>query len=108
MKPDKGWQRRFRDPIPLPRGRQLVTLEDDGKFIMRLPKAEHAAAEWQAAMEALTVRYLLNGVSGGTRATWCLRSSKSCAKSPMAILLVVNRILSTRSCQAANRRMASG
>jgi hypothetical protein len=26
----------------------------------------------------------------------------------MAILLVVNRILSTRSCQAANRRMASG
>jgi hypothetical protein len=26
--PDKGWQRRFDDPIPLPKGRQLVTLED--------------------------------------------------------------------------------
>jgi hypothetical protein len=25
--PDKGWQRRFDDPIPLPRGHQLVTLE---------------------------------------------------------------------------------
>jgi len=25
---DRGWKRRFEDPIPLPRGRQLVTLED--------------------------------------------------------------------------------
>ncbi|HEV3270726.1 MAG TPA: hypothetical protein VGZ93_00925 [Candidatus Methylacidiphilales bacterium] len=61
MKPDKGWQRRFGDPIPLPRGRQLVTLEDAGKFIMRLPKAEHAAAEWQAAMEALILVVTLGG-----------------------------------------------
>jgi hypothetical protein len=37
----------------LPRGRQLVTLEDAGNYITRLPKAEHEAAEWQAAMEAL-------------------------------------------------------
>lgn len=43
---------RFDDPIPLPRGRQIVTLEDAGKFITRLPNAEHEAAEWQAAMEA--------------------------------------------------------
>jgi hypothetical protein len=46
-------KRRFDDPIPLPRGRQLVTLEDAGKYITRLPKAEHEAAAWQAAMEAL-------------------------------------------------------
>jgi hypothetical protein len=26
--PDKGWSREFDDPILLPRGRQLVTLED--------------------------------------------------------------------------------
>jgi cob(I)alamin adenosyltransferase len=45
----------------LPRGRQLVTLEDAGKFIMRLPKAEHAAAEWQAAMEALILVVTLGG-----------------------------------------------
>jgi hypothetical protein len=48
-----GWQRRFDDPILLPRGRQLVTLEDAGTYITKLPKAEHEAPEWQAAMEAL-------------------------------------------------------
>jgi hypothetical protein len=31
----------------------LVTLEDAGKYIMKLPKAEHEATEWQAAMEAV-------------------------------------------------------
>jgi hypothetical protein len=39
-----GWKRPFNDPIPLPRGRQLVTLEDAGRYIMKLPKAEHEAA----------------------------------------------------------------
>jgi hypothetical protein len=58
---DRGWKRRFEDPIPLPRGRQLVTLEDAGNYITKLPKAEHAAAEWQAAMEAL----ILVATSGG-------------------------------------------
>jgi hypothetical protein len=51
--PDKGWQRRFEDPIPLPGGRQLVTLRDAAEYITKLPKAEHAAEEWQAAMQAL-------------------------------------------------------
>ena len=50
---DAGWRRPFDDPIPLPRGRQLVTLEDAGNYITKLPKAEHEAAEWQTAMEAL-------------------------------------------------------
>jgi hypothetical protein len=61
LKPDKGWQRRFDDPIPQPRGRQLVTLEDAGKYITKLPKAEHEAAEWQAAMEALILVVTLGG-----------------------------------------------
>jgi hypothetical protein len=61
MKSDRGWKRRFDDPIPLPRGRQLVTLEDAGTYITKLPKAEHEAAEWQAAMEAL----ILVATSGG-------------------------------------------
>jgi hypothetical protein len=47
------WSTPFDDPIPSPRGRQLVTMEDAGNFITKLPKAEHAAPEWQAAMEAL-------------------------------------------------------
>jgi hypothetical protein len=49
---DRGWKRRFDDPIPLPDGRQLVTLKDAGDNVTRLPKAVHEAAEWQAAMEA--------------------------------------------------------
>src|ERR1700704_2419571 len=61
LKPDKGWHRRFDDPIPLPRGRQLLTLEDAGKYITKLPKAEHEAPEWQAAMEALILVATLGG-----------------------------------------------
>jgi hypothetical protein len=37
----------------LPRGRQLVTLEDAGRCITKLPKVEHEAPEWQDAMQAL-------------------------------------------------------
>jgi hypothetical protein len=48
-----SWSRRFEEPIPLPRRRQLVTLEDAGNYITKLPKAEHEAPEWQAAMEAV-------------------------------------------------------
>ena len=50
---NRGWKRRFEEPIPLPRGRQLVTLEDAGKYITKLPRADHEAQEWLAAMEAL-------------------------------------------------------
>ena len=43
----------FEDPIPLPNGRQLLTLRDAADYIMKLPKTEHSAPEWRAAMEAL-------------------------------------------------------
>jgi hypothetical protein len=58
---DLGWKRPFDDPIPLPRGRQLRTLEDASAYITKLPKAEHEAAEWQAAMEALILVATLGG-----------------------------------------------
>jgi hypothetical protein len=48
-----GWKRPFDDPILHPRGRQLVTLQDAGHYVTKLPKAEHDTAEWQAAMESL-------------------------------------------------------
>jgi hypothetical protein len=48
-----GWKRPFDEPIDLPSGRQLVTLEDAGNYITKLPKVEHEAPEWQAAMQAL-------------------------------------------------------
>ena len=47
------WSRKFDEPIPLPRGRRLVTLRDAGIYILKLPEPEHTAPEWQAAMEAL-------------------------------------------------------
>jgi hypothetical protein len=58
---NRGWKRPFDYPIPLPRGRQLVTLEDAGTYIAKMPKAEHEAAEWQAAMEALILVATLGG-----------------------------------------------
>ena len=61
MTVDSGWKRSFDDPIPLPRGRQLVTLEDAGTYITKLPKAEHEAKEWQAAIEALILVATLDG-----------------------------------------------
>jgi hypothetical protein len=56
-----GWKRRFDDPFPLPRGRQLVTLEDAAEYIQKLPAAEQHLEEWQAAVEALLLVVELNG-----------------------------------------------
>ena len=47
-----SWDQWFFDPIELLRGRKLVTLRDAAIYITKLPKAEHDATEWQAAMEA--------------------------------------------------------
>ena len=41
-----SWSRRFDDPIPLPRGRQFVTLKDAADYIMKLPKAEQNHEHW--------------------------------------------------------------
>ena len=56
-----SWDQQFFDPIELPKGKKLVTLRDAATYITKLPKAEHDAEEWQAAMEAL----LLVAESGG-------------------------------------------
>ncbi|SHG69413.1 hypothetical protein [Bradyrhizobium erythrophlei] len=48
-----SWDKKFDEPIPLPKGKPLLTLRDAALYITKLPKAEHNAAEWQAAMEAL-------------------------------------------------------
>jgi hypothetical protein len=42
---------------------QAVTLEDAGTYITKLPKAEHEAAEWLAAMEALILVATSDGPS---------------------------------------------
>ena len=51
--PGKGWHRRFDDPIPLPGGGGLRTLRDAGNYIAKLPKREHDAPSWRAAIQAL-------------------------------------------------------
>jgi hypothetical protein len=47
------WSARFLDPINLPEGRKLITLRDAATYITELPKAEHDADKWQAAMQTL-------------------------------------------------------
>jgi hypothetical protein len=51
----------FCDPIILPNGKALVTLRDAAEYITELPKAEHDADEWQAAMQALLLVAEHNG-----------------------------------------------
>jgi hypothetical protein len=53
LKVSLPWSTPFEDPIPLPRGRSLLTLKEAADYISNLPEAEHCAPEWQAAMEAL-------------------------------------------------------
>ena len=50
---EKGWHRAFDDPIPLPDGSELRILCDAGNYIAILPKREHDAPAWQAAIQAL-------------------------------------------------------
>jgi hypothetical protein len=61
VRAERGWKRLFDDPIPLPRGRELVTLQNAGTYITKLPKAIHTTAEWHATMEALIVVATLGG-----------------------------------------------
>ena len=55
------WSRAFDDPIPLPRGRQIITLKDAANYIQKLPKAEQDLEEWQAAVKALLLVVELGG-----------------------------------------------
>jgi hypothetical protein len=55
------WSRAFDNPVPLPRGRQLVTLKDAANYVQKLPKAEQDLEAWQAAVEALLLVVELNG-----------------------------------------------
>ena len=48
-----AWDQQFFDPITLPGRKPLVTLRHAAQFIIKLPKAERDADEWQAAMQAL-------------------------------------------------------
>ena len=67
-----SWDQRFFDPIILEGRKPLVTLRDAAEYITELPKAEHDAEEWQAAMQALLL-VKLQSMTGHR----CLRVSVS-------------------------------
>ena len=56
-----SWDRQFFDPIPLPGRKRLITLRDAANYIVKLPKAEQDAPEWQTAAKVL----MLIGEHGG-------------------------------------------
>jgi hypothetical protein len=47
------WSTPFEDPIALPKGKQLKTLQQAADYILKLPKAEQHQPAWQTATEAL-------------------------------------------------------
>ena len=47
------WSTAFDDPIPLPDGRELITLQDAAIYIQKLPKPQHDLPHWQHAVEHL-------------------------------------------------------
>jgi hypothetical protein len=56
-----SWERPFDQPVPLPSRPPARTLRDAANYVTKLPKAEHEAKEWQAAMEAMILVATLGG-----------------------------------------------
>ena len=56
-----AWFKRLHDPIVLPDGRKLLTLRGAAEYTTALPNNEHAAADWQVAMETLLLVAERNG-----------------------------------------------
>jgi hypothetical protein len=47
------WSTPFDEPIALPGGRRLATLQQAADYVMKLPEAEQHQARWQTAVENL-------------------------------------------------------
>jgi hypothetical protein len=47
------WSRHFDEPIALPDGGELRTLQDAGRYVDKLPRSLHEREEWQTVMEVL-------------------------------------------------------
>jgi hypothetical protein len=55
--------------FPLPRGPQIVTLEDAARYIRKLPKTEQQFEEWLAAVEAMLLVEQNGSDDDGARAS---------------------------------------
>jgi hypothetical protein len=49
------------DPIPVPKGKPLLTLKDAADYITKLPETDQHHPAWHAAVEALTLVAETNG-----------------------------------------------
>jgi len=47
------WSTSFDEPIPLPNGRKLLSLQEAADYIMQLPEDAQHEAHWQTAIETL-------------------------------------------------------
>ena len=47
------WSTSFDEPIPLPNGRKLLSLQEAADYIMQLPEDSQHEAHWQTAIETL-------------------------------------------------------
>jgi hypothetical protein len=47
------WSTPFEDPIMLPNGKTILTLQQAADYILKMPKAEQNQPAWQAATEPL-------------------------------------------------------
>lgn len=47
------WNLKFPEPIPVPRGKPLVTLRDAGAYVAALPADQHDCLVWQTAIDCL-------------------------------------------------------
>jgi hypothetical protein len=62
-----AWSTEFHEPIELSDGLTFRTLRDAATYILKLPKADQNAKEWQAATECLILVAEKNGTTMSAR-----------------------------------------
>jgi hypothetical protein len=72
-----SWDQQFFDPVILPNGRTLIKLRDAANYIVKLPKAEQQASQWQTAAEVLML--VGEHVATTSRSGWPESRRSSCA-----------------------------
>lgn len=59
---DRGWSRRFFEPIDAGNGRKIMTLRDAGEYIQALPAKTARLEHWQTAARELLISAEQGGI----------------------------------------------
>jgi hypothetical protein len=104
------WSTRFPDPIALPAGGKLATLQDAGEYITRLPKQTHDAPPWQNAMHVLIQAAEYDGPIEFARLGMlqALFPGGTPRRSPQLVLQRMLEILDHEDVGAAQERLRKG